>query len=131
MRNAVLTYLTVLVVFVGVDAVWLGLIAGNFYRREMGALMVDRPLWGAVLLFYLLYAAGITVLAIPQEQAGWPRALLQGALLGLCAYATYNLTNLAVVRGWPLRLSVMDLAWGTFLTAVASLAGYLVKSRLA
>jgi uncharacterized membrane protein len=131
MRNAVLTYLSVLVVFVGLDAIWLGVIAGNLYRREMGALMVDRPLWSAVLLFYLLYAAGITVLAIPDGQIGWLRAALQGAVLGLCAYATYDLTNLAVVRGWPVRLSIMDLAWGTVLTAVASLAGYLVKSRLA
>ena len=131
MRNAVLTYLTVLIVFVGIDAVWIGVIAGNVYRREMGALMVDRPLWGAVLLFYLLYAAGITVLAIPEGQGGWLRALLQGAVLGLCAYATYNLTNVAVVRGWPIRLSLMDLAWGTALTAFAAVVGYFVKSRLA
>jgi uncharacterized membrane protein len=130
MRNVVLTYLSVLVVFVGVDALWIGAIAGNLYRREMGTLMADRPLWSAAFLFYLLYAAGITVLAIPDGQVGWPRALLQGAVLGLCAYATYNLTNVAVVRGWPIRLSVMDLAWGTALTAFAAVMGYLVKSRL-
>jgi uncharacterized membrane protein len=131
MRNTVLTYLSVLIVFVGIDALWLGVIAGNLYRREMGALMVDRPVWAAALLFYLLYAAGITVLAIPDGPDAWLRALVQGAIFGLCAYATYNLTNVAVVRGWPIRLSVMDLAWGTALTAFAAVAGYLVKSRLA
>src|SRR5215470_14805968 len=98
MRNVVLTYLSVLVVFVGIDALWLGVIAGNVYLREMGALMVDRPVWAAALLFYLVYAAGITVLAVPEGQGGWLRALVQGAIFGLCAYATYNLTNVAVVR---------------------------------
>ena len=131
MGSLVLTYLAVLVTFVGIDAVWLGVVAGDLYRREMGPLMVDRPVWWAAILFYLVYAAGIVTLALPEPGAGWARALLQGALFGLCAYATYDLTNLAVVRGWPLRLTFIDLAWGTGLTAFATLVGHLLRSRWA
>ncbi|MFO1082219.1 MAG: DUF2177 family protein [Reyranellaceae bacterium] len=131
MRSFALTYLAVLVAFVGIDAIWLGVVAGDLYKREMGQLMTDRPVWWAAGLFYLVYVAGIVGLAIPEPQAGWGRALLQGALFGLCAYATYDLTNLAVVRGWPLRLTLVDLAWGTALTACVTVIGFLLRSRLA
>lgn len=130
MRATVLTYLAVLVAFLVIDGIWLGLVATGLYKREMGELMSDRPVWLAAGLFYLVYAVGIVGLAVPEPGAGWPRALLQGALLGLCAYATYDLTNLAVVRGWPLRLTLIDLAWGTVLTAVVTVIGFAVKSRL-
>jgi uncharacterized membrane protein len=130
MRQVAFTYLAVLVVVVGLDALWLGVVAGGFYRRELGPAMLDRPVWAAAALFYAVYAMGIVVLAVPDAQGGWGRAVIQGAVLGLCAYATFDLTNLAVLRGWPWRLSLVDLAWGTLLSTLAAVTGYWASSRV-
>jgi uncharacterized membrane protein len=127
-----LVYATALVVLVGLDLIWLGLVALDFYRRQLGGLLLEQPRLGVAALFYVVYAAGITVLAVqPALAAGdaW-RALLGGALLGLCAYGAYDLTNLATLRHWPLRLAIVDIAWGTALTAVAALAAYAVARHL-
>jgi uncharacterized membrane protein len=128
MRNIAITYLTVLVVLTAVDFLWLGLVALDFYKKEIGSLMLEKPRLEVAALFYALYAAGITFLAVqPALTAGeWHKALLFGALFGLCAYGTYDLTNLATLQRWSFRLTVVDMAWGTFLTAIASLAGFLV-----
>jgi uncharacterized membrane protein len=128
MRNIAITYLTVLVVLTAVDFLWLGLVALDFYKKEIGSLMLEKPRLEVAALFYALYAAGITFLAVqPALTAGeWHKALLFGTLFGLCAYGTYDLTNLATLQRWSFRLTVVDMAWGTFLTAIASLAGFLV-----
>jgi uncharacterized membrane protein len=128
MRNIAITYLTVLVVLTAVDFLWLGLVALDFYKKEIGPLMLEKPRLEVAALFYVLCAAGITLLAVqPALTAGeWHKAVLFGALFGLCAYGTYDLTNLATLQRWSFRLTVVDMAWGTFLTAIASLAGFLV-----
>jgi uncharacterized membrane protein len=128
MRNIAVTYLTVLVVFTAIDFLWLGLIALDFYKREIGPLMLDKPRLEVAALFYALCAAGITILAVhPALNAGqWYTAVLLGAVFGLCAYGTYDLTNLATLQRWSFRLAIVDMAWGTFLTSIAALAGYLV-----
>ena len=128
MRNIAITYLTVLVVLAAVDFLWLGLVALDFYKKEIGSLMLEKPRLEVAALFYVLCAAGITFLAVqPALTAGeWHKALLFGALFGLCAYGTYDLTNLATLQRWSFRLTVVDMAWGTFLTAIASLAGFFV-----
>jgi uncharacterized membrane protein len=128
MRNIAITYLTVLVVFTAVDFLWLGLVALDFYKKEIGSLMLETPRLEIAALFYVLGALGITILVVqPALDAGeWYKAVLLGAVFGLCAYATYDLTNLATLRHWPLRLTIIDMAWGTFLTSLASLAGFLV-----
>ena len=128
MRNIAITYLTVLVVLTAVDFLWLGLVALDFYKKEIGSLMLEKPRLEVAALFYALCAAGITFLAVqPALAAGeWHKALLFGALFGLCAYGTYDLTNLATLQRWSFRLTVVDMAWGTFLTATASLAGFFV-----
>ncbi|HET6195672.1 MAG TPA: DUF2177 family protein [Acetobacteraceae bacterium] len=123
------SYLSALVVFVGLDLVWIGWVANGFYRTEMGALLRDPPDWRFAVLLYALYPACIVILTVPPGPQSWLRAMLLGAVLGLCAYGTYNLTNQAVLRGWSVRLVLVDMAWGTALTALAAVAAQLVQNR--
>jgi uncharacterized membrane protein len=111
-----------LVAFLGIDMVWLGFVARDVYRTQMGDLVAPSFRLAPAVIFYALYAVGIVYFAIlPALRDGQPtQAILAGAFLGLIAYGTYDLTNLAVVRGWPLQLSLIDLAWGAVLTACAA-----------
>ena len=119
------------VVMIAIDLVWLGLIAKPLYQGGIGHLMADQPNIPIALVFYLIYALGLMVFAITPEQSvpGWSRALMVGALFGFFAYATYDLTNLSTLRGWPLGLSLMDIAWGTLVSGVSSAAGKLALDR--
>ena len=121
-------YVASLVVFLAIDAVWLGLVARNFYADQLGGLMRDDVNFLAAGGFYLAYVAGIVFFAVAPALAdgSWPRALLSGALLGLLAYGTYDMTNIATLKGWPVAMSLVDMAWGTALTGSAALAGYWV-----
>ena len=114
------------VVFFAIDMVWLGLVARGFYRRQLGGLLAEQVNWPAAVVFYLLYIAGIVVfVTLPAAREGsLARALGLGAFFGLVAYATYDLTNLATLKGWPLGVSLVDIAWGMTLTAVVAAAGY-------
>lgn len=125
-------YGVMFVTFLAVDMVWLGLIARRFYARHLGFLMADKPLWSVALFFYLLFVAGVLVFVVlPGLQAGSAgRVLLLGALFGLVTYGTYDLTNLAVVKNWPWIVSVVDMAWGSFLGAIVGYAGFLVGRLL-
>lgn len=118
-------YAITLGIFLVLDLLWLGVVARGFYRAQLGGLMRPDVQWGAAVLFYLLYAAGILVLAVEPGLARGSvgRAAFLGGVLGLVAYAAYDLTNLATLSGFPGRLVAVDLAWGTCLTAtVAALA---------
>lgn len=128
MATLLLSYLAVLAVLVVVDLLWLGVVALAFYKRHLASLMRERPRLSVAVLFYVLYAAGITVLAVrPGLASGdWVHVCLLGMVLGLSAYGTYDLTNYATLRQWPARLVVVDMAWGTVLTAVAAVAGLAV-----
>ena len=120
-----------ILVFIVIDGLWLGLVARTFYRRHLGYLMAEKPNWAAAGIFYLLYALGLTVFAvIPGTDAGSAlEALWRGSLFGLVAYATYDLTNHATVRNWPTIVTIVDLAWGTVLSAsVAAIAAYAVTT---
>jgi uncharacterized membrane protein len=124
-------FLVTVVVFLIIDGLWLGLVARGFYRRNLGFLMTENPNWTAAGVFYLLYAIGLTVFAvIPGTDAGSVlEGLWHGALFGLVAYATYDLTNHATVRDWPAIVTFVDLAWGTVLSAsVAAIATYVVTT---
>jgi len=125
-------YAVTLVVFFAIDLVWLGVVAKSFYRQHIGHLLSANVNWAAAVLFYLVYIAGIVVFAVkPAIDAGSVvRAVTHGALLGFLAYATYDLTNQATMRDWPVLVTVVDLAWGTFLTATVACVSYLVSSRL-
>jgi len=125
-------YLIALPVFFAIDMVWLGLIAKNFYFKHIGFLMTPNVNWKAAIIFYLLFIVG-TVLFVIQpalEQKSWVHALLYGALFGLITYATYDLTNLATIKNWPLIVTIVDLIWGMVLSASVSTITYLIAVRL-
>jgi uncharacterized membrane protein len=113
-------------VFFAMDLVWLGVVAAGFYQRHLGHLMRPDVLWAPALAFYLLYIAGLLVFAVlPGLSAGaLPRTLALGAFFGLVAYATFDLTSMALLRDFPLVVVAVDLAWGTALTATVSAAGF-------
>jgi uncharacterized membrane protein len=132
LARIVVLYLLTVPVFFAVDLIWLGLVAPKFYGHHIGHLMADRVNWIAALVFYLLFIVGIVMLAVvpAMEKASMAKAVLAGALLGLVAYGTYDLTNLATLRDWPLIVTIVDLAWGTVLTAVVSAISYVIAGRL-
>ena len=119
-------YLATLVAFVVIDGLWLGVVAKNFYQKHLGEMLRDNPNWIAAILFYLLFIGGLLIFAIlPGLQAeSAKKALVHGALFGLMTYATYDLTNLATLKGWPIKVTVVDLIWGTVLAGAVSVCGY-------
>lgn len=124
--QAIIAYLATAVVFFTLDFIWLGHIARDLYRREIGPLLLEQfnlPVAGG---FYALYVAGIVVFAVwpALNNASWQTALGLGALFGLMAYGTYDLTNLATLKGWTVNMVLMDVSWGTALTGTSALAGY-------
>jgi len=125
-------YLVTLPVFFAIDMVWLGLVAKNFYAQQIGFLMKPDVNWAAAILFYLLYIAGLVVFVVTPalEKHNWPHAVLLGALFGLISYATYDLTNLATVKNWPILVTVVDLLWGMTLSASVSVISYLIAGRI-
>ena len=129
----VVAYLASGLVFVALDAIWLSQVALGLYRREVGDLLLDQPNLRIAGLFYVLFVAGIALLAVQPavDNGGWFAALWMGAVLGLVAYGTYDLTNLSTLRGWSLAIAAIDLAWGVILTATASTGGYFAVVILA
>lgn len=121
-------YAATAVVFFGIDFLWLSTISTSFYRSRIGGLLLDQPNFGVAGLFYLVYVAGIVHFAVLPGLSGtsWTTALVNGALLGLVAYGTYDMTNLATLKNWSVTVSVVDMAWGVTLTAAAATAGYAV-----
>lgn len=133
MMPYVIAYVSTAVVFFGLDYLWLSRVAIGFYRRHIGDLLLATPNFAAAGLFYLVYVAGIVYFAVMPAVAGgsWLTALVGGAFLGLIAYGTYDMTNLATLKDWSLSVSLVDMAWGTVLTATAATAGYFAVARLA
>lgn len=128
MMQHIAAYAAILTTYVALNLTWVSLFAMDMYRRELSALLVDKPRAPMAGLFYLLHAAGVLILAVqPAVATGdWQRATLSGALFGLCTYGTYDLTNAATLRRWPGNLVVIDLVCGVVLTALAATAGYVV-----
>lgn len=126
-------YLFTLVPFLALDLLWLGVVARRFYAAQLGGLMRDRPDYAVAGGFYLLYVGGIVFFAVAPALAEgwWGRAAINGAVLGLLAYGTYDLTNLATLRNWPLAMSAVDIAWGGMLTAASALLGFYLTRMLA
>ena len=128
-----IAYASTAVVFFALDFVWLTRVAIGFYRQNIGELLLATPNFAAAGIFYLFYVIGIVYFAVmPAVTANSVlTALLNGAILGLLAYGTYDMTNLATLKGWSLSVSVVDMAWGAVLTATAAAAGYYAVSRFA
>ncbi len=127
MLNYVTAYVTALIAVVLLDGLWIGVIAKGLYKRALGQLIADRPVLPAAALFYLTYPAGVLIFAVVPAMVAhsWQAATVSGLLFGFFVYATYNLTNWAVVRGWSAATLVFDLPWGSALTAIAALLAYL------
>ena len=125
MSKYVAAYAGTLIVMVALDMLWLGIIAKPLYQQGIGHLMAERPQLGVAARFYLLYSLGVVIFAVSPQHGGarWGATLAMGALFGFFAYATYDLTNLATLRGWPLGLSLIDIGWGTALSAAAAGGG--------
>jgi uncharacterized membrane protein len=125
-------YAIALPVFFAIDMVWLGLVAKDFYRGQIGSLMKSDINWTAAISFYLLFIVGLVVFVITPavEKGSWTYALVFGAFFGLITYATYDLTNLATLKDWPILVTLVDLAWGAVLAASVSVVTYLIASKI-
>lgn len=125
-------YLIALPVFFAIDMIWLVFVARNFYQKYIGFLMTTNVNWVAALLFYFLFIAGLVVFVISPavRTANWLQALLLGSLFGLICYATYDLTNLATIKNWPLLVTVVDLIWGAILSSSVSVISFFIAKKL-
>jgi uncharacterized membrane protein len=125
-------FIIALPVFFVIDMVWLVLVAKKFYQEQIGFLMKPDINWFAAIIFYLLFIAGLIIFVISPavEKHSWVHAILFGALFGLITYATYDLTNLATLKDWPLLVTVVDLIWGTVLASSISLITYLIANKI-
>jgi uncharacterized membrane protein len=110
MKSLFIGYLAALATLAVLDALWLGVVSRDFYKARLGELLLDQPNWPVAILFYLVHAVGVVVFPVPLA-ASWLSAVLYGALFGFVVYAAYDLTNLATLRGWPMAVSLVDLAW--------------------
>ena len=128
-----LVYILVLVVFAAMDTVWLSNMVGRAYRPLIGEILADQPRLVPAAVFYLLYAAGLTMFAAaPAAPAGaWRSALVTGCALGLFAYGTYDLTNYATLRVWGARITLIDLSWGVVASGLSAAVAVALAPRLA
>ncbi|MEJ2473193.1 MAG: DUF2177 family protein [Desulfobacterales bacterium] len=121
-------YAASLLVFLAVDFIWLGWVAQSFYHRQLGELLSQRVNWPAAIAFYMIYIVGLIIFCVAPalSRASLVNAMVLGALYGFFTYATYELTNYALIRNWPAALVPVDIAWGVILCTVVSTGGYLV-----
>ncbi len=132
MMKYIYLFIGTFAIFMAIDLLWIGVLMKDFYRDRIGFLMAKDVRWGAAMVFYVLYIAGIlyfVVLPVLESRGGIEVVLLKGALLGLLCYATYDLTNMATLEGWPLSMVVVDMIWGTILTALVSGGSFLLASK--
>jgi len=128
-RNAVL-YLATLIVLIPVDFLFLGVVAKGFFTSQVGDMLGEIRLAPAI-LFYLLYVVGIIVFASGPASATWQSTLLYGALFGFFCYATFELTSLSLLKHWTWPVVILDVSWGTFVTALSSTVGFLIANQIA
>jgi uncharacterized membrane protein len=125
-------YFFTLVVFFAIDMVWLALVARGFYQKQLGFMLRSDVNWSAAGVFYLLFALGLMIFVIvPSLETGsTTKVLILGALFGLITYSTYDLTNLATLKDWPLAMTLVDLLWGSILATSVSYLGFLAGKWL-
>lgn len=124
------TYVVTIIVFFLIDIIWLGFISKNLYQEKLEHLMKADVNWVAAGLFYLLFIAGLIFFVINPALAkdSWKYALLAGGFFGMIAYATYDMTNLATLKDWPIQVTILDIIWGTVLCGVTSMITFFVIS---
>ena len=125
-------YAIALPVFFAIDMFWLGVVSKNFYRAQIGSLLKTDVNWVAATVFYLLFIVGLVIFVITPavEKSSWMHAVMFGALFGLVCYATYDLTNLAVAKDWPLLITIVDMIWGAVLAASVSTVTYFIANAI-
>ena len=130
--KSVILYLATFGVFFVIDLVWLLVMNSRFYKIQLSELIAEKVKWLPAILFYLLFIAGVLLLiVIPAVNHGtWITALLKGGLLGMISYGTYDLTNLASIRNWPLKATIVDIVWGTLLSAVVATISFLIATAI-
>ena len=130
-RQLTYAYLATLLALLAIDALWLGVLMTDTYQAYLGALMLDQPRLIPAAVFYALYPVGLLVFAVVPalRKHDWRTAAMLGGLLGLIAYGTYDLSNLATLRAWPWQMTVIDMAWGACLSSVAACAGFAAGKR--
>lgn len=131
-KSVILSYFLTLAVFLIVDLLWLGVIAKNIYQKYLGELLSERVNWPAAFIFYFIYVVGISIFSIypALNRSSVSHALLMGALFGFFTYATYDLTNLATLKGWPMPIVIIDIIWGAVLSATVGFAGFYIARWL-
>lgn len=130
--NYLKMYIIAFIIFLAIDAIWLGLVAPKFYKAQIGHLMSERPNLFAALIFYLIFIVGVVYFVINPaiEAQSIIKVLISGALFGFITYATYDLTNLATLKDWPITVTIVDLVWGTSLSTLIGLFTYLIYNAL-
>jgi len=125
-------YIIAFVIFLAIDAVWLGMVAPKFYKAQIGHLMSDKPNLIAALVFYLIFIVGVVYFVIYPaiEAQSISKLIISGALFGFMTYATYDLTNLATLRDWPIQVTIVDLIWGTTLSTLIGLFTYWIYNAI-
>lgn len=125
-------YFIALPIFFALDMLWLGVVAKTFYAKHLGYLMAPVVNWIAVMMFYLLFIAGLVVFVIgpAMEKNSWQHALVMGALFGIVSYATYDLTNLATIKNWPLIVTIVDMVWGMILASSVSILSFFFAKKI-
>lgn len=121
-------FFTTLILMAAIDGIWLGKIATKFYRSQLGKMMLAKPNWSAAFAFYVIYVVGIVYFVVSPalNEGSASFAFWRGAMFGFVAYATYDLTNLATLKGFRAKLAIFDLIWGSFLTAIVGLIAFLI-----
>lgn len=125
-------YIIAFIIFLAVDAIWLGLVAPKFYKAQIGHLMSDKPNLIAALIFYLIFIIGVVYFVVypAVEAQSLSKLLISGMLFGFITYATYDLTNLATLKDWPITVTIVDLIWGTTLSTVIGVLTYYIYNGL-
>lgn len=125
-------YLIAFIIFLAIDAIWLGLVAPKFYKAQIGHLMSEKPNLIAALVFYLIFIVGVVYFVVNPaiEAQSMSKLLVAGILFGFITYATYDLTNLATLKDWPITVTIVDLIWGTSLSTLIGLFTYLIYNAM-
>lgn len=131
MMDYIKMYFITLIVFFVIDLTWLGVIAKNLYSQQLGFIMKENVNWVAAVIFYLIFIVGIVFFVVNPAiiNDNWRYALSVGMLFGFITYATYDLTNLATLKDWPLKITIIDLIWGTSLGGLTSLISFFINKR--